>query len=59
MLEFARMFMSIAGLGLPLGLIMVLSGRVKYRNELDTFMRMVSAYCISIIAYWGRWLRAL
>lgn len=52
MLEFARMFMSIAGLGLPLGLIMVLSGRVKYRNELDTFMRMVSAYCISIIAYW-------
>ncbi|WP_321449033.1 hypothetical protein [uncultured Cohaesibacter sp.] len=52
MLEFARMFMSIAGLGLPMGLIMVLSGRVKYRNELDTFLRMVSAYCISIIAYW-------
>nr|WP_321462533.1 hypothetical protein [uncultured Cohaesibacter sp.] len=52
MLEFARMFMSIAGLGLPMGLIMVLSGRVRYRNELDTFLRLVSAYCISIILYW-------
>ena len=52
MLEFARMLMSIAGLGLPMGLIMVLSGRVRYRNELDTFLRMVSAYCISMVIYW-------
>ncbi|WP_119306864.1 ammonium transporter [Cohaesibacter haloalkalitolerans] len=53
MLEFARMLMSILGLGLPFGLIMVMSGRVKYRNELDTFLRIIAAFCISIIAYWA------
>nr|WP_321458253.1 hypothetical protein [uncultured Cohaesibacter sp.] len=51
--EFAQLLMSIAGLGLPMGLIMVMSGRVRYRNELDTFMRMIAAFCISVIAYWA------
>ncbi len=53
MLEFARMLMSILGLGLPFGLIMVMSGRVKYRNELDTVLRLVAAFCISEITYWA------
>ncbi|WP_316859419.1 hypothetical protein [uncultured Cohaesibacter sp.] len=52
MLDLARLLMSVAGLFIPAGLVMLMSGRVKYRNELDTNVRILTAFSLSLICYW-------
>ncbi len=52
MLELAQFLTSLAGIGIPLGVLLLMSGRVKLKNELDTIVRIVSAFCIAIACYW-------
>ena len=52
MLELAQLLMTIAGLGLPMGVMLLLSGRVKSRNELDTVTRIMTAFCLSLVCFW-------
>ncbi|TLP45687.1 hypothetical protein FDK21_13195 [Cohaesibacter sp. CAU 1516] len=52
MLELAQLLMTIAGLGLPMGVLLLLSGRVKSRNELDTVTRIMTAFCLSLVCFW-------
>ncbi len=52
MLELIQFFMSIAGIAVPLGLLLIMAGRVRYRNELDTLVRITSAFGITIAAFW-------
>ena len=52
MLELAQLLMTIAGLGLPMGILLLMSGRVKSRNELDTLTRIMTAFCISMVCFW-------
>lgn len=52
MLEMLRFFMSMTGMAIPLGLLLMMAGRVRYRNELDTLVRVTSAFGITIAFYW-------
>ena len=52
MLELAQLLMSLTGLGLPLGIMLLVAGRVKFRNELDTLTRCLSAFFLSVACYW-------
>lgn len=52
MLELAQLLMTIAGLGLPMGVLLLMSGRVKSRNELDTLTRIMTAFCLSMVCFW-------
>ncbi|SNY92012.1 Ammonia channel protein AmtB [Cohaesibacter sp. ES.047] len=52
MLELAQFLMSMTGFGLPLGILLLMSGRVKARNELDTITRVVAGFCIGLVCYW-------
>ncbi|MCV6548175.1 MAG: hypothetical protein OIF56_13005 [Cohaesibacter sp.] len=52
MLELIQFFMSIVGIAIPLGLLLIMAGRVRYRNELDTLVRITSAFGITIAAFW-------
>lgn len=52
MLELAQFFTSLAGVALPLGILLVISGRVKLKNELDAIVRVLAAFCIAMACYW-------
>lgn len=52
MLELAQLLMSLAGFGLPLGIMLLMSGRVKIRNELDTLTRAICAFIVAFCCYW-------
>ena len=52
MLELAQLLVTIAGLGLPTGILLLMSGRVKSRNELDTLTRIITAFCVSLVCFW-------
>jgi ammonia channel protein AmtB len=52
MLDLIQFFMSIAGVSIPLGLMLIMAGRVRFRNELDTLVRITSAFGITIAAFW-------
>ncbi|MCT4656902.1 MAG: ammonium transporter [Cohaesibacter sp.] len=52
MLDLLQFFMSITGIAIPLGLLLIMAGRVRYRNELDTLVRIISAFGITIAAFW-------
>lgn len=52
MLEMAQFFTSLAGVALPLGILLVISGRVKLKNELDVIVRVLAAFCIAMACYW-------
>ncbi|WP_319530903.1 hypothetical protein [uncultured Cohaesibacter sp.] len=52
MLELAHFLLSMTGFGLPLGILLLMAGRVKVRNELDTITRVVAGFCIGLVCYW-------
>ena len=52
MLQLAHFFTSLASITLPLGLLLLVSGRVKFKNELDVVVRVVAAFCIAMASYW-------
>lgn len=52
MLEMAQFFTSLAGIAIPLGILLIISGRVKLKNELDVVVRVLGAFCIAMACYW-------
>ena len=52
MQELAQLLMSVAGFGVPLGIMLLMAGRVKIRNEMDTLIRVISAFCVTMVCYW-------
>ena len=52
MLELAQLLISVAGFGVPMGIMLLMAGRVRVRNEFDTLARSVAAFCIAMVCYW-------
>jgi ammonia channel protein AmtB len=52
MLELARLLLSMSGFLMPIGLMLMVSGRVRIKNEVDTLVRILSASIIALVLYW-------